>query len=110
VSRPKTSWETKVGEARSPLAGISEKDPPIVITDEGREKAARRLEEQTRPYVKPGRAKLLTLEERNILYARRVIKLCGGSVGRSAKILGIGRSTLYRMMARQKMKTAKKRG
>ncbi len=31
--RPKTSWEVRVGEVPSPLAGLAERNPPIVITD-----------------------------------------------------------------------------
>lgn len=41
-------------------------------------------------------ARLPTLKERNVRYVRRVLLLCSGSVGRTANVLGIGRSTLYR--------------
>ncbi len=44
--------------------------------------------------------KLPTLKERNDRYIRRVFKLCGGNVAATAKVLGLGRATAYREVAR----------
>lgn len=42
--------------------------------------------------------RLLTIKERNDRYIRRVLILSGGSVGKAAKVLGVGRATLYRWL------------
>lgn len=42
--------------------------------------------------------KLPTIQEREERYIRRVLALMGGSVGMTAKVLGIGRATLYRRL------------
>ena len=102
--RPKTSWDVRIGEVPSPLAGLSESNPPIVITDEARERAARNLEERTRPYrmsesTRPEKAepeRIPTLGEMEEQHIRRVLSLCEGRTKMAAKILGIGRATLYR--------------
>lgn len=50
MTRPKSSWDVRVGEVPSPLAGLAEKNPPIVITEEARRKAEKRLAKRTAPY------------------------------------------------------------
>jgi len=107
VSRPRTSWEARAGEVSSPLAGIAEKDPPIVITDEARAESELRLQEATRPYrtTSGGHVRLETLQERNDRYIQSVFRVCGRNVTRTAKVLGIGRATLYRMVERLGLQT-----
>lgn len=45
------------------------------------------------------RLKLSTLAERENRYMRRVLKVCEGDVTRAARVLGIGRATLYRKLS-----------
>ena len=47
---PRSSWTTQVGSVPSPLAGLREENPPIVITPEQREESKRRLEEHLKPW------------------------------------------------------------
>lgn len=42
--------------------------------------------------------RIATLQEREERYIRRVLAVMGGSVGMTAKVLGIGRATLYRRL------------
>lgn len=58
MARPKTSWEVKLGEVPSPLAGVP-KDAKIVVTEKARAAAEKRLKKKLKPYeTKPGRCKI----------------------------------------------------
>lgn len=50
MKRPTTSWDTRVDPERSPLKGLAQLNPPIVVTPEARLAALLRLERLTRPY------------------------------------------------------------
>ena len=46
-------------------------------------------------------ARIRTLEELEREIAEKAIRLCGGDRSAAARALGIGRSTLYRIMKRE---------
>ncbi len=48
--KPRSSWTTKVGEVPSPLAELAALNPPIVVTEDMRKKAALELAEKVKPY------------------------------------------------------------
>jgi hypothetical protein len=52
--RPKTSWETPADPERSPLKGLAQLNPPIVITEEARKAADADLQIKLRPYKPRG--------------------------------------------------------
>lgn len=52
---------------------------------------------------------LPTLEQRNALYIRRVMALCGGDVTAAALVLQIGRATLYRKVRALRLETQSER-
>lgn len=49
---------------------------------------------------------LPTLEQRNARYIRRVMRLCRGNVTLAARVMGIGRATLYRKVSELQLETA----
>jgi DNA-binding NtrC family response regulator len=49
-----------------------------------------------------GAPSFLTLAEMEYEYAMKVLKACDGNRARAAEVLGIGRATLYRLIAREK--------
>jgi DNA-binding protein Fis len=52
----------------------------------------------------------VTLEEVRRVHIQRVMQYCGGQPSRAAKILGIGRTSLYRYLKRYALNPKKKKG
>lgn len=52
---------------------------------------------------------LPTLKQREERYIRRVVKLCGGDIVAAARLLGIGRATLYRLVTKLSLETRRQR-
>jgi hypothetical protein len=50
-------------------------------------------------------AALPTLRARQDRYIRRVVALCGGDLTNAARVLGVGRATLYRRAAKLGIET-----
>jgi DNA-binding NtrC family response regulator len=48
---------------------------------------------------------LPTLEQRNVRYIRRVMALCNGDVTTAARVLKVGRATLYRKVRALQLET-----
>ncbi|HEY3500861.1 MAG TPA: sigma-54 dependent transcriptional regulator [Polyangiaceae bacterium] len=100
------SWPGNVRELenvmhRSVLAcrgeEIDERDiPPDLRPDEARPQPARRPSEDP---ILGEEGDVLTLRELEQRAIKKALKLTRGSVGRAAKLLGIGRATLYRRLA-----------
>lgn len=57
LGRPRTSWDTPVDPNRSPLKGLAQLNPPIVITEEARKRADAALQLKLRPYKSRGPVK-----------------------------------------------------
>lgn len=57
--------------------------------------------EQARPAASSAGAEPLSLEHVKHLHVERVLEMCGGNRVRAARILGIGRTSLYRFLKRR---------
>lgn len=59
LATPRSSWTTAAGERVSPLAGLSQDNPRIDVTENMRARADRELEKRTRPYKGASKPELL---------------------------------------------------
>lgn len=50
-------------------------------------------------------AQFRTLEQVQETYVRRVVRACGGDITTAARVLGMGRATLYRWVDRLRIET-----